>query len=86
MIQSDTSTAETLSSQDTSQAAARKPGIMDDVLEKLASDVKRSVVEHSARVADIHRIRNVENEYQRGYNAAVFDIAAKIRELNKPAR
>ena len=54
---------------------------MGDIFDELAADIKASVKETSAKVAEIHRIRSVENEFQRGYNAAVFDIAAKIREL-----
>lgn len=52
-----------------------------DALDKLADDIKSSTVETCARVAEIHRIRNCENDFQNGYNAAVADIAAKIREL-----
>jgi len=52
-----------------------------DIFDKLAADIKKSVIGTCAKVAEIHRIRNVDNEYQRGYNAAAFDIAAKIREL-----
>lgn len=57
---------------------------MPDALDKLAADIKASVAETCAKVADIHRIRHCENEFQNGYNAAVADIAAKIRELYAP--
>ena len=59
---------------------------MKDAMDKLASDVKRSVVETCARVAEIHaRKANPDiatDEFvTEGYNAAVRDIAAKIRAL-----
>lgn len=54
---------------------------MEDILDKLVSDVKTSTIETSAKVAEIHRIPRPENEYQRGYNDAIADIAAKIRRL-----
>lgn len=56
---------------------------MQDVFDKLADDIKKDVVKTCAKVAEIHRFRGADNDYQRGYNAAVADIAAKIRELNK---
>ena len=55
-----------------------------DPIEKLASDVKASVVETCAKVAEIHRIPLVDvvkGSYADGYNAAVAEIAAKIRRL-----
>lgn len=55
---------------------------MQDVLDKLADDIKASVVKTCAKVAEIYFIKGpVENEYQRGYDAAAREIAAKIREL-----
>lgn len=53
----------------------------DDPVEKLADDVKAAVVETCAKVAEIHHISAPENEFQNGYNAAVAEIAAKIRRL-----
>lgn len=55
---------------------------MKDAFDKLADDIKKSSVETCAKVAEIHRIPRPENEYQHGYNDAVAEIAAKIRELN----
>ncbi len=81
-FQQDTTDASPSRSQSAAENTARRSGIMDDVLEKPATDVKRSVIEISAKVAEIHRIPRVENEYQHGYNVAVADIAAKIREMN----
>lgn len=52
-----------------------------DPIQGLAQDIKATVKETCAKVAEIHRVRNPENDFQAGYNAAVFDIAAKIREL-----
>jgi hypothetical protein len=52
-----------------------------DIIDKLAADVKVSVIETCAKVAEIHRIGSAENEFQNGYNQAVKDIAAKIRKL-----
>jgi hypothetical protein len=52
-----------------------------DPIEKLATDVKATVQETCAKVAEIHRISRPENEFQNGYNAAVAEIAAKIRKL-----
>lgn len=54
---------------------------MQTTIEKLASDIKATVRDTAVKVADIHRIARPENEFQNGYNAAVADIAAKIREL-----
>jgi len=52
-----------------------------DAIDKLAADVKVTVIETCAKVAEIHRINPTENEFQNGYNQAVKDIAAKIRQL-----
>lgn len=52
-----------------------------DALDKLAADIKATTTEYCAKVADIHRIDNPDNEYQRGYNQAVADIAARIRRI-----
>ncbi len=54
---------------------------MTDPIAKLAADVKTKVIETCAKVAEIHRIRAPDNEYQNGYNKAIADIAAKIRQL-----
>lgn len=54
---------------------------MQDALDKLANDVKASVIGICVKVADIHRIPRPENEYQKGYSAACADIAEKIRRL-----
>lgn len=48
-----------------------------DPIDQLAEDVKRSVVETCAKVAEIH----VSDEAPIGWNAACRTIAAKIREL-----
>lgn len=55
---------------------------MPDILDKLADDIKSSVTETCAKVAEIHRIGAPNNDFQRGYNYAVGEIAMKIRELN----
>jgi len=54
----------------------------EDLLDELANDVKALVIENCAKVAEIHRIHAPENPYQEGYNAAVAEIAAKIRRLS----
>ncbi len=54
---------------------------MQDTLDKLADDVKRSVIETCAKVAEIHCLRTSEGDWAKGYNAAVAEIAAKIRKL-----
>lgn len=54
---------------------------MSDLLDKLTDDVKKTTVEYCVKVCEIHRIPAPENEYQRGYNAAVKEIADKIRRL-----
>jgi hypothetical protein len=52
-----------------------------DSLDKLADDIKATTSEYCAKVAEIHRIPQPENEYQCGYNAAVTEIAARIRRI-----
>lgn len=58
---------------------------MQDGIDKLAADVKASVVETCAKVAEIHRIPSVggtiRGSYADGYNTAVAQIAARIRRL-----
>lgn len=53
---------------------------MEDVIDKLASDVKKTVVESCAKVAEIH-LKHPDMPGAEYYNAAVQDIAAKIRRL-----
>lgn len=57
-----------------------------DILDKMASDIKNSVVEAYAKVAEIHvREANpdvaLDEYYTEGYNQAIKDIAAKISQL-----
>jgi len=57
-----------------------------DILEQLADDVKRDVIATCARVAEIHKkkiggVGSPGYEEDVGYNNAVRDIAAKIRQL-----
>lgn len=54
---------------------------MQDIVDKLARDVEATTIETSAKVAEIHHIKHPGNDYQRGYNQAVADIAAQIRKL-----
>lgn len=54
---------------------------MKDALDKLAADIKATTTEYCAKIAEIHAIPHPENEYQRGYNAAVAEIAAKLRRI-----
>lgn len=54
---------------------------MKDILDKLADDVTAKVIDVCAKVAEIHRQHITDTEYQKGYNQAVADIAAQIREL-----
>jgi len=56
---------------------------MADLIDELTRDVKTMVKETCAKVAEIHRLKGAcdNAEYQRGYNDAVADIAAKIRQL-----
>jgi len=62
---------------------------MQDILDKLAADVKSNIVETCAKVAEIH-LRKVGSagsdgyDEDVGYNTAVRDIAAKLRQLNIP--
>jgi len=57
--------------------------VMADLIDELTRDVKTMVKETCAKVAEIHRLKGAcdNAEYQRGYNDAVADIAAKIRQL-----
>lgn len=56
-----------------------------DILDKLAAGIKSDVQETCAKVAEIHLVKAVgsfiRGSYMDGYNTAVRDIAAKIREL-----
>jgi len=55
---------------------------MADILDKLAADIKASVKETCAKVAEIYFIKKpIENEFQRGYDTAAREIAARIRSL-----
>lgn len=54
---------------------------MQDALDKLAADIKATVVETCAKVAEIHAISRCENDFHRGYNDAIRMVAKKIREL-----
>ena len=56
---------------------------MADLIDELTRDVKTMVKETCAKVAEIHRLKGLpDNEdYRRGYNDAVAEIAAKIRRL-----
>jgi hypothetical protein len=55
---------------------------MQDALDKLAADIKETVKETSAKVAEIYFIKKpIENEFQRGYDTAAREIAARIRSL-----
>jgi hypothetical protein len=55
---------------------------VQDILDKLADDIKANVVETCAKVAEIH-LKPERGELDRGYNKAVREIAGKIRELSK---
>ena len=62
----------------------REPKKVKDTLDKLTDDIKAKIIETCAKVAEIHRIPLIDvvkGSYADGYNAAVADIAAKIREL-----
>lgn len=53
-----------------------------DEFDKLADDIKEIVKETSAKVAEMYLIKGpIENEYQRGYDTAAREIAARIRSL-----
>lgn len=55
---------------------------MADELDKLAADIKKTIMETCAKVAEIYFIKKpIENEFQRGYDAAAREIAARIRQL-----
>lgn len=55
---------------------------MPDELDNLKADVRAIVKETCAKVAEIYFIRKpIENEFQRGYDTAAREIAARIREL-----
>lgn len=53
-----------------------------DALDQMADDIKATVVDMCAKVAEISAIKRPENQYQIGYNQAVSDIAAMIRKMN----
>lgn len=55
---------------------------MQDSLDRLPDDIKASVVESCAKVAEIH-LRRERSAADRIHNKAVRDIAGKIRELTK---
>ena len=55
---------------------------MDDSYQRLAADIRTMIMEHCAKVAEIH-LRPERGELDRGYNKAVREIAEKIRELSK---
>ena len=58
---------------------------MQDILENLADDIAKKTAETCAKVAEIHRVPlvggMVTGSFVDGYNTAVKEIAAKIREL-----
>jgi len=55
---------------------------MKDVIDKLADDIKKSTIEIAAKVAELYFIKKpIENEFQRGYDTAAREIAARIRSL-----
>lgn len=55
---------------------------MKDHLDKLADDIKALVKETCAKAAEIYFIKGpIENEFQRGYDTAAREIAARIRKL-----
>ena len=56
---------------------------MQDIFDKLAADIKETVIETCAKIAEIHQLKNANNEFQNGYNRAVRDIAAEIRDFMK---
>jgi hypothetical protein len=61
---------------------AQTEGVMADLLDDLARDVKNTVKEACAKVAEIYFIKKpIENEFQRGYDTAAREIAARIRSL-----
>jgi hypothetical protein len=51
---------------------------VNDILETLADDIKASTVKICAQVVELHHIARPQNEFQKGYNAAVADIALRI--------
>ena len=55
---------------------------MQDIIDKLAADIKSTVKDTCAKVAELYFIKKpIENEFQRGYDAAAREIAARIRSL-----
>lgn len=58
----------------------------DDILNKLANDVKAACLKACAKVPSILRIRNPQNDYQRGYNHACDDFEARIRQFDEHKR
>lgn len=55
---------------------------MADMLDKLASDIKAITKETCAKIAEMYFIKTpIENEFQRGYDTAAREIAARIRVL-----
>lgn len=55
---------------------------MAETIRKHTDDIEAMMVEHCAKIAEMH-LRPERGELDRGYNRAVRDIAAKIRELNQ---
>jgi len=55
---------------------------MSDIIDDLARDIKATVRETCAKVAELYFIKKpIENEFQRGYDTAAREIAARIRSL-----
>lgn len=52
-----------------------------DALDKLADDIKAAVIKACAKAAEIYFISRPENEFQRGYDTAAREIAARIKSL-----
>lgn len=65
----------------TAAASAPRSQASPDALDDLAAFVKKTTIEYCAKVAEIHRNSTPNSSWSQGYNAAVADIAAKIREL-----
>lgn len=62
---------------------ANQPGLMDDVIDSLATNVRNTMADACAKTAELHIIKGIVivGSYHDGYNAAAREIAAKIREL-----
>jgi hypothetical protein len=58
------------------------PVMVTEILEKMATDVKATVQETCAKVAEMHFLkRPAGSDFERGYDRAAREIAERIRSM-----